>query len=409
MSYSYLSHLECPKCGRTHKADIIIGLCICGSPLLARYDLEAIKANWSKESLVGREPSLWRYHELLPVFNEENVVTMGEGMTPLLPLPRLGEELGIDHFLLKDEGIIPSGTFKARGAAVGVSKAKELGIKHIAMSTNGNAGASWAIYASRAGIKSTIFMPKSAPVLPRNECIMAGADLYLINGLINDAGKIVSSAAQKQGWFDVSTLKEPYRIEGKKTMGLEIVEQLNWQVPDVILYPTGGGVGIIGIYKALQELQAIGWIDRKLPRLVVVQAAGCAPIVEAWKERKKESTFWENAETIAFGITVPKALGDFLVLEAVYETDGCAIAIEDEEILQEQKHLTRLEGLYVCPEGAATIAAARKLKENGWISSNDSVIAINTGTGIKYPETVDIKVPILQPDKDLPAMTNKTG
>lgn len=404
MKYSYVSHLECPKCGVTHAADQRINLCRCGSPLLVRYDLDSLREDWEKEDLVSRAPTLWRYHELLPVVNEGNVVTMGEGMTPLLPLRHQETELDIAHLYLKDESMIPSGTFKSRGAAVGISKAKELKINHIAMPTNGNAGASWALYAARAGIKATIVMPESAPVLPRNECVMAGADLYLVKGLISDAGKIVGRAVNQHKWFDASTLKEPYRIEGKKTMGLEILEQLNWQVPDVILYPTGGGVGLIGIYKALRECQELGWIGDQLPRLVAVQAAGCAPIVRAWKENKRESEFWENAETIAFGITVPKALGDFLVLEAIYETGGCAIAIEDQDTLTVQKHLAASEGLYLCPEGAATLAATHKLRKENWIQPDDVVVALNTGTGIKYPETVDMPVPTLQPEADLPEL-----
>jgi threonine synthase len=309
----------------------------------------------------------------------------------------LGKEWKIKQLYLKDEGIIPIGTFKARGAAVGVSKAKELGIKRIAMPTTGNAGAAWSIYAARAGIHSTIVMPESAPTISRNECAISGADLFLVNGLISDAGKIVGRAVDQYGWFDASTLKEPYRIEGKKTIGLEIAEQLNWQVPDVILYPTGGGVGLIGIYKALKELQEIGWIGSKMPRFVAVQSEGCAPIVKAWEEGKKESVFWEHAKTVAFGITVPKALGDFLVLDAVYETKGCAIAVSDVEILAEQKHLAKTEGTFVCPEGAAAILAARKLREQNWIRENDLVVVINTGTGIKYPETMNLEVPTLDP------------
>lgn len=402
MRYSYLSHLECPKCRQTHSAEQIIGLCGCGSPLLARYKLDELKRGWKKESLAAREPSLWRYHELLPVGAREHVISLGEGMTPLVSANRLGREWQLDSLYIKDEGVIPSGTFKSRGAAVGISKAKELGIARIAMPTNGNAGAAWALYAARAGIGATIVMPSSAPVLPRNECALSGADLYLVDGLISDAGKIIGRAVQTYGWFDASTLKEPYRIEGKKTMGLEIVEQLGWKVPDVILYPTGGGVGLIGIYKALKELQAIGWIGEKLPRLVAVQSAGCAPIVKAWEEKKRESAFWENAQTVAFGITVPKALGDFLVLEAIYDTDGCAVCVDDTEILAEQRHVAEKEGLYLCPEGAAAVHAARILRETGWIRREDVVVVLNTGTGIKYPETVSVDVPTLQPDENLP-------
>lgn len=273
-------------------------------------------------------------------------------MTPLIRVDKIGADMGISNLYMKDEGIIPTGTFKARGAAVGISKAKELKVKELAMPTNGNAGAAWSQYAARANIRSTIVMPVDAPTITRNECAVAGANLYLVNGLISDAGKIVAEAVKDGAIYDVSTLKEPYRIEGKKTMGLEIAEQLGWQVPDVILYPTGGGVGVIGIYKALQELQTLGWIDaEKLPRLVAVQAEGCAPIVKAWEENQSESIYWENSETIAFGINVPKAIGDFLVLDAVYKTNGCAIAVSDTETLEEQEKIASYEGSFVCPEG----------------------------------------------------------
>ncbi|ALS21334.1 threonine synthase [Paenibacillus naphthalenovorans] len=397
MTFSYLIGLHCPKCKEQYNADQIRQLCVCGSPLLADYDLHALKKEVTPGHLQGRIPDLWRYHELLPVREKSHVVTLGEGMTPLLSMPRIGSEMGIPNLLMKDEGIIPTGSFKARGAAVGVSKAKELGIKELAMPTNGNAGAAWALYAARAGIKASIVMPVGAPEITRNECAISGAHLCLVNGLISDAGKIIGQAVKEYGFYDASTLKEPYRIEGKKTMGLEIAEQLGWKVPDVILYPTGGGVGLIGIFKAFRELAQIGWIEERLPRLVAVQAAGCAPIVKAWNERKRESEFWPDSATAAFGINVPKALGDFLVLEAIYESEGCAIAVEDADLLEEQGRIARYEGAFVCPEGAAAFAAARRLRENGWIREEDTVIALNTGSGIKYPETVRIDVPILQP------------
>lgn len=398
---NYLSHLECPKCHLTFEPDAQHHLCECAAPLLVRYEYEAIKADFKKEDLVNREPSLWRYRELLPIRDEKNIVTLGEGMTPLLPLPLAGEKIGLSNLYLKDEGVIPTGTFKARGAAVGVSRAKELGVEVLAMPTNGNAGGAWATYAARAGIKSYIVMPKDAPMITRNEVAIAGAELYLVDGLISDAGKIVGRAVAKHGWYDASTLKEPYRIEGKKTMGLELAEQFGWDVPDVILYPTGGGVGLIGIYKALCELQEIGWIGEKMPRLVAVQATGCAPIVKAWEEKKAASEFWENASTVAFGITVPKALGDFLVLEAIYETNGCAIAVNDDEILAAQRDLATLEGAFICPEGAANYVAARQLREQGWIGADEKVVLLNTGTGLKYPDTVQVDPPLLQPEDDL--------
>ncbi|WP_462413194.1 threonine synthase [Neobacillus sp. Marseille-QA0830] len=399
MNYSYVSHLYCPKCSSTYSHEQKNQLCACGSPLLVEYDLEELGKVLSKEELAGRVPSLWRYHELLPVCDEKNVVTLGEGMTPLLPMPAMGADMNIPNLLMKDEGIIPTGTFKARGAAVGVSKAKELGVTELAMPTNGNAGAAWALYAARGGIQSTIVMPIDAPKITRNESAISGSNLYLVDGLISDAGKIVAQSVQEFGLFDASTLKEPYRIEGKKTMGLEIAEQLDWKLPDVILYPTGGGVGIIGIYKALNELKKLGWVEGDLPRLVAVQAEGCAPIVKAWEDGKSESEFWNGSETVAFGINVPKALGDFLVLDAIYQTNGCAVAIEDDVLLEEQKKLAGLEGAFVCPEGAATFAAARRLREQGWIKDQDVVVALNTGMGIKYPDTISVEVPILQKEE----------
>ncbi|UOQ45104.1 threonine synthase [Halobacillus salinarum] len=405
MKYSYVSHLSCPKCSIVYSCDEPQHLCeACGSPLLVGYDLSSLKTDWLKEDLTTRAPDLWRYHELLPVQNKAHVVTLGEGMTPLIRLSSLSKEIGIEPLFLKDEGVIPTGAFKARGAAVGVSKAKELGVEEIAMPTNGNAGAAWSLYAARANIKSTIVMPIDAPKITRNECAVSGADLFLVDGLISDAGKIVSQAVKERGIYDVSTLKEPYRIEGKKTMGLEIAEQLNWELPDVLLYPTGGGVGLIGVYKAFKELQALGWLKNdKLPRLVAVQSSGCAPIVEAWKEGRRESSFWENSETVAFGINVPKAIGDFLVLDAVYETEGCAVSVDDSALLQEQKLAAEKEGTFICPEGAACFAAARKLREEDWIKKGESVVVLNTGAGIKYPDTVDLDVPTLGPDESIPA------
>ncbi|NNU84610.1 threonine synthase [Geobacillus sp. BMUD] len=402
MRFSYVSHLYCPKCARTYDVDQVHQLCECGSPLLVAYDLEAMRQEVVREVLKEREPSLWRYHELLPVKRPEHIVSLGEGMTPLVPMPRLGKEIGIEALYMKDEGVIPTGTFKARGAAVGVSKAKELGVKQLAMPTNGNAGAAWSLYAARAGIRATVVMPVDAPELTRKECAIAGAELYFVNGLISDAGQIVAKAIREYGWYDASTLKEPYRIEGKKTMGLEIAEQFSWQLPDVILYPTGGGVGIIGIYKAFKELKALGWVDGKMPRLVAVQAEHCAPIVKAWNEKKRESEFWPNSHTVAFGINVPKALGDFLVLEAVYETDGCAIAISDKDILAEQRAVAKLEGAFICPEGAAAFAAARKLRESGWIRDGETVVVLNTGTGLKYADLIQVAPPVLEPGDVLP-------
>ncbi|WP_100401123.1 threonine synthase [Bacillus sp. FJAT-44742] len=396
MKFSYVSHLYCPKCGNTYSTQEVHQVCACGSPLLVEYDLEQIKQSLNREDLSKRKPTLWRYHELLPVENEQNIVTLGEGMTPFLSMPELGKNMEVKHLFMKDEGLLPTGTFKARGAAVGISKAKELGVNNFSMPTNGNAGAAWALYGARAGMKSTVVLPQDAPKITRNECAVSGADVYLVNGVISDAGRIVGQAVKDYNLFDASTLKEPYRIEGKKTMGLEIAEQMGWEMPDVVLYPTGGGVGLIGIYKALNELRSLGWVKGQLPRLVAVQAEGCSPIVKAWEEKQKVSDFWENSDTLAFGINVPKALGDFLVLDAIYKTDGCAIAISDQKMVEEQVKVANLEGSFVCPEGAATFAAVRELRESEWITEEETVVALNTGTGIKYPDTLNVEIPSLE-------------
>jgi threonine synthase len=362
-----------------------------------------VAATVTRADIAGRAPTLWRYRELLPVREESNVVTMGEGMTPMLPLPSYGAAIGVPNLLMKDEGLIPTGTFKARGAAVGVSRAAELGVKGVAMPTNGNAGAAWAAYAARAGLKSLIAMPVDAPPITRAECVAAGSELYLVDGLIGDAGKLINAAvATRPGYQEVSTLKEPYRLEGKKTMGYEIAEQLGWRMPDVILYPAGGGVGLIGIYKAILEMRELGWIDGDLPRLVAVQADGCAPIVEAFESGALTSTAFPDAHTVAFGITVPKALGDFLVLEAVRATEGTAIAVSDAELLEEQHRLALHEGTFICPEGAACMAAARQLRESGWLRPEDRTVVLNTGMGLKYPETVSVDVPTLSIDSRIP-------
>lgn len=398
---SFIQELYCPKCGKTYDFRELQQLCACGAPLLVRYDLQAARRVLKKETFTGREPTLWRYRELLPVEQEENIVSLGEGLTPLLPVKKAGKRIGLSKLYLKDEGIIPTGTFKARGAAVGVSKAKELGVKAFAMPTNGNAGAAWSIYAAKASIEANIIMPEDAPAITRNESAAAGAKVYLVKGLISDCGKIVARSLAKHAWFDASTLKEPYRIEGKKTMGYEIVEQFGWEVPDVIMYPTGGGVGIIGIYKALLELRELGWIGDKLPRLVAVQAEGCAPIVRAYNNKEKESVFWENSSTVAFGINVPKALGDFLVLEGIYQTGGCAVAVDDASILDAVRELASQEGLFICPEGASLYVAARRLREAGWLQEDERVVLLNTGAGIKYPNTLSFELPYLEKDAEI--------
>ncbi|USX49071.1 threonine synthase [Lentzea sp. HUAS12] len=369
-----LSHLECARCGRHHDADAVQNLCHeCASPLLARYDL----------TKVGRptgENSLWRYRDVLPVRDPDPAFSLGEGMTPLVPLPALSRALDA-KVLMKDESLVPTGSFKARGAAVGVARAKELGVKGIKMPTNGNAGAAWALYAARAGLRSVIAMPEDAPLITREEVRASGAELRIVPGTIADAGKALADV----DLFDASTLREPYRIEGKKTMGYEIVEQLGWRVPDVIIYPTGGGVGLIGIHKALTEMLELGWISGKPPRLVAVQSTGCAPIVRAFDAGERESVFWDAAYTGAFGINVPKPLGDFIILQGINETDGTAVAVTDEQIEADRAETARLEGVFLCPEGAATISAVRHLRGTGWLGADDEVVVLNTGAGIKYP------------------------
>jgi threonine synthase len=394
--YSTLAHLDCSRDGTRYDADTVQGTSTLGAPLLARYDLDQVRDTVTPAEIATRTPDLWRYHELLPVRDERHVVTLGEGMTPLLDLPRHGARLGVPALRMKDEGLVPTGAFKARGAAVGVSRAVELGVTGIAMPTNGNAGAAWACYAARAGIGALIAMPVDAPVITRRECVVAGAELYLVDGLIGDAGAIVADAVTRRpGFQDTSTLREPYRLEGKKTMGYEIAEQLGWRAPDVILYPTGGGVGIIAIHKALLEMRELGWISGPLPRLVAVQAAGCAPIVDAFAAGLDAGVAPADPRTVAFGITVPKALGDFLVLDAVRSTGGTALAVTDGELLAAQGALARDEGTWICPEGAACMAAVGRLRESGWLDGTEDVVVLNTGSGLIYPDTVPVDVPTL--------------
>jgi threonine synthase len=383
----YLTHLECADCGTSHDASQEQHRCACGGILLARYDLERLRGEVPRERVERRSWSdgLWRYTELLPLADAGNRVTLGEGATPLLPVAWLGEELGVEAYL-KDEGLNPTGSFKARGAAVGVSRAREVGARAIALPTAGNAGAAWSAYGARAGLPTIVAMPKDAPPLTQQEVRLYGARLHLVDGLISDAGVWVNQGVQEHGWYDASTFKEPYRLEGKKTLGLEIAEQLGWQPPDVILYPTGGGVGLIGLWKAFQELRTLGWIaaDRPAPRLVVVQAAGCAPVVRAWEADEQTTQFWEGAATIAAGLRVPGPLAGKLLLRALRETGGTALAIEDEAIRRALGELGR-HGLWVCPEGAALLPAVRRLRETGWLRAGERVVLLNTGAGLVYP------------------------
>ncbi|AKJ07377.1 threonine synthase [Archangium gephyra] len=395
---SFLSHLECSRCRKTHDADRVQNLCDCGGPLLVRYDLKAVAKAVRPADLAGRVSSLWRYREVLPLRDDKNIVTLGEGMTPLFPLPRLGKEIGLPDLWLKDEGLNPTASFKARGAATGVSRALELGIKALAMPTNGNAGGAWASYGARAGMSVTLVMPTDAPAMSVLEATAVGANAYMVKGQITDAGAIVGRSAKAHGWFEAATLKEPYRIEGKKTMGYEIAEQLGWTLPDVILYPTGGGVGIIGIYKALLEMREMGWLPEnvRFPKLVAVQAEGCQPIVKAFREGKDVSEKWENASTVAQGIRVPKALGDFLVLQAVRETGGTCVAVPDADTMWGLERISRTEGAFICPEGAALVGAARMLLRDGWLEAGQRVLLLNTGAGIKYPDVMSPKLPVLE-------------
>jgi threonine synthase len=386
---SYLDHLACPKCQERYDAGEPHNLCRCGSPLLAIYDLDRLAANLQPSDLVNRPANMWRYREFLPVSDAENIVSLGEGYTPMLDTARLGHELGLDWLWVKDEGLNPTGTFKARGASAGISRAGELGATAVAMPTAGNAGGAWAAYAARAGIRLHVAMPRDAPAINKMECQLYGAHLVLVDGLISDAGKLIAQGVAEHGWFDASTLKEPYRIEGKKTMGLEIAEFFDWHMPDVVIYPAGGGVGIIGIWKALRELRDMGWVSGRLPRMVIVQASGCAPLVRAFEEERDASEFWEGAQTMAAGLRVPKALGDFLVLQAVRETEGTAVAVSDADIAEAMKLAARTDGLAMCPEGAATVAAVKQLRYSGWLQAEKSVVLINTGTALKYPEVLE--------------------
>jgi threonine synthase len=382
---SFVTHLECAMNGDRYEADQVHNLSKAGKPLLVRYDLPGVAKALSKDKLANRPADLWRYRELLPVRLPENIVSLGEVMTPIVAMPKLAKKLGGGEILVKDEGRLPTGSFKARGLVMAVSMAKALGIKHMAMPTNGNAGAALAAYASRAGIKSTIFCPEDTPEVNVSEIALQGASVYRVNGLIDDCGKIVGEGKAKVGWFDTSTLKEPYRIEGKKTMGLELAEQFGWTVPDAIFYPTGGGTGLIGMWKAFDELEAIGFIGSKRPRMIAVQASGCAPMVKAFEDGVEHAPRWENAHTIASGIRVPQAIGDFLILRAVRESKGFAIAVDDDAITAALDEMAREEGFLLCPEGAATYAAYKQSLKDGRVSKTDQVLLFNCASGLKYP------------------------
>ncbi len=382
---SALMDLTCPECGEVFAATELNTYCrACDSALLARYDLGRVRSEVDRDAIRARPRGLWRWTELLPLRDPAHRVTLGEGDTPLLPVHRLAEALGLEQLFVKEEGVNPTGTFKARGLALAVSCGVELGVKEFVIPTAGNAGGALAAYAARAGLPAHIYMPYDAPAVNVEEVRAAGADLQLVDGLIDLAGRMAASAASEHGWFDVSTLKEPYRLEGKKTMGLELAEAFHWQLPEVILYPTGGGTGLIGMWKAFNELEELGWIGSGRPRLVSVQAEGCAPIVRAFEQGAERAVRWENATTQASGLRVPAAFADRLILRSIRETKGTAVAVSEEAIRRAQQDLSRLEGILASPEGAATLAGLRKLTASGWVQSEERVVLFNTGHGLKY-------------------------
>ncbi|MFQ5741393.1 MAG: threonine synthase [Acidobacteriota bacterium] len=382
---SFVKSLECSRCGRSVSHRELQNLCPkCQSPLLVRYDLERVRGEMEKEDLPGRPLDIWRYLEVMPVDTRSEVITLGEGFTPILPLRRLGEQYDLRRLYLKDEGTNPTGSFKARGLSAAVTMAAKLGAAHLCIPTAGNAGGALAAYSAKAGLPASIFMPADTPLANVVEAEVTGADVTLVDGLITEAGARMGRRREEEGWFDVSTLKEPYRIEGKKSMGYELAEQLHWKLPDVILYPTGGGTGLIGMWKAFSEMEELGWINGRRPRLVSVQSDGCAPIVKAFEEGGEVTEMWPDASTFAAGIRVPKALGDFLILAAIRASKGCAVAVSDLEIFEAVMEVGGREGLFLCPEGAACWAALKKLRSQKWVDRDEEVVIFNTGAGHKY-------------------------
>jgi threonine synthase len=384
--HSFITHLECSKCHKEYSHLQIQTFCPdCKATLLPRYNLDAVKRQIDRADISHRKKGMWRWHELLPVLHEENQVSLGEGDTPLLSLPRLESELGLSRLFVKDESNNPTGSFKARGLAAAISKAKELGVEKVIIPTAGNAGGAMAAYAARAGLKSHIFMPRDTPFANMEESRIAGAQVVLVDGLISDAAALAGEKARAEGWFDVSTFKEPYRVEGKKIMGYELAESFGWQLPDVIIYPTGGGTGLVGMWKAFAELEALGWLENtQRPRMVSVQADGCAPVVKAFQEGAPVCDFWQNAHTAASGLRVPKSFADHLILQDIYDSQGTAIAVSDESILESQKQLASTEGIFAAPEGAATLAALKELIKQGWVQPEERIVLFNTGSGLKY-------------------------
>ena len=390
---STLTHLECSQCNRQFQAGKVHNLCDCGGPLLVRYDLELTRRAWNRDRIADGPNSMWRYAPVLPPRNPESIVSLGEGMTPLVRTRRLGARIGADDLWMKDEGLNPTGSFKARGLSCAVSMAVELGIRKLAIPSAGNAASAMAAYAAAAGLEAHIFMPRDVPQANYIECQAFGAKVTLVDGLISDCARIVNEGRVTEGWFDVSTLKEPYRIEGKKTMGYELAEQMRWTLPDAIFYPTGGGVGIIGMWKAFDEMEALGWIGKPRPKMIAVQAEGCQPVVRAYEQGAPRSQFWEHAETVASGLRVPKPLGDFLILEAVRASGGTAIAVSDADLIDRGIQLARDEGLFIAPEGAACVAALKKLIVSGFLNRHERIVIYNTGAGVKYLEAYSARFP----------------
>jgi threonine synthase len=396
---SWLEIVECSNCGRTYGADTLLTVCdACGKVLLARYDLVEAARTMTKEALRDRDWNLWRYHEIMPVRDPQHRLTLGEGGTPLLKADRIGAELGFSNLLMKDEGRNPTGSFKARGLGAAISRARELGVKAVALPSAGNAAAAASAYLARGGMDAVVFMPQDAPEIFKAECRALGAKVFLVDGLINDAGKIVKENGAARGWFDVSTLKEPYRAEGKKTMGIELVEQLGWEVPDAIIYPTGGGTGIVGMWKAFDELEQMGLLGSKRPKMVVVQAAGCAPIVRAFDRGERHAELWQGAETIAPGVRVPVAIGDYLIIDALRESEGTAVAVADDDILAMTARVSASEGMHVSPEVGAAFAAAGQLRESGFLGQNERVVVFGTGSGLLHTDLVADGYPVLDPN-----------
>ena len=384
----FLTHLECSVCGTVHSPKDLQTVCkTCGKSLLARYNLKEARKSLEKTVVTNVTNSLWKFSPLLPIEDERNVVSLGETVTPLVRLAKIGGELGMEQLWMKDEGLLPTGSFKARGLALAVSKAKELGVESICIPSAGNAAGASSAYAARAGLKCFVFMPEDTPSVNIKECQAYGASVVLVKGNISDAGKAMAEARKSNpDWFDVSTLKEPYRLEGKKTMGYELAEQLDWNLPDVIFYPTGGGTGLIGMWKAFDEMEQLGWIGSKRPKMISVQSSGCAPVVKAFDEKRNDSEFWNNAATIASGLRVPKPFADHLILKAIYESKGCAVAVPDIHIVAAVKEMATKEGFFICPEAASTLVALRILLKRSFISNKETVVLFNTATGLKYAE-----------------------